>query len=170
MQALIVFFVELCALRRPPQDLPASKILLGLALIADLSVGSLVGVAAGISGWMSLLQGLVEIAFMLAVLYAALAGLKMPARFLQSATALLGSGALLGLLALLPLSFNPTGHAETNLAAFGALLLLGLAVWGVAVTGHILRHTFEITLGQGTAVAIVFEIVTIILITYLFTA
>lgn len=117
MQALITFFVELCALRRAPQDLPASEILLGIVLVADLFVGLLVGVTAGISLLMSLIQGAVEISLMLGALHAALSLLKMPARFLQSATALLGSGALLGLAALMPLSLNPTGHQETNLAA-----------------------------------------------------
>lgn len=168
MRALIFFFVELCALRRAPQDLPASEILLGVVLVADLFAGLLVGITAGISVWMSLLQGLIEIALMLAALYAALNVMKMSARFLQSGTALMGSGALLGLVALMPLSLNPTGNQESNLAALGAFLLLGLVIWGVVVTGHILRHTFGITLGQGSAIAIAFEIATITLITGLF--
>lgn len=168
MRALIIFFVELCALRRAPQDLPASGILLWIVLLADLFAGLLVGVTAGISGWTSLLQGIVEIALMLAVLYVALHLMKRPGRFLQAGTALLGSGALLGLLALMPLSLNPTGNQETNLAALGALFLLGLVIWGVVVTGHILRHTFEITLGQGAAIAIAFDIAAITLVTGLF--
>ncbi len=164
MQALIIFFVELCALRRAPQDLPASTALFGIMLIADLFAGLLGGLTVGIPWWTSLIQGVVEIALMLAALHAALRLMKMPARFLQAATALLGSGALLGLVAILPLSLNPTGSQETNLAALGAFLLLGLVIWGVVVTGHILRHTFGITLGQGAAVAIAFEIATITLI------
>ncbi len=164
MQALIIFFVELCALRRAPQDLPASEILFGIMLVADLFAGLLGGVTAGIPWWASLIQGFVEIALMLAALRVVLQLMKMPARFLQAATALLGSGALLGLVAILPLSLNPTGSQETNLAALGAFLLLGLVVWGIVVTGHILRHTFGITLGQGAAVAIAFEIATITLI------
>ncbi|MBK5964045.1 hypothetical protein CCR95_08095 [Thiocystis minor] len=168
VRALLIFFVELCALRRAPQDLPASEILLWIVLLADLFAGLLVGVTAGISGWTSLLQGIVEIAMMLATLYAALNVMKLPGRFLQAGTALLGSGALLGLLALMPLSLNPTGSQETNLAALGAFLLLGLVIWGVVVTGHILRHTFGITLGQGSAIAIAFEIAAITLVTGLF--
>lgn len=168
MQALILFFVELCTLRRAPQDLPASGILLGIALAADLFAGMLVGVTADIHWWTSLLQGFVEIAAMLIALYAALNLMNMTARFLQSATALLGSGALLGLLALLPLSVNSSGTQATNLATLGALLLLALVIWGIVVTGHILRHTFGITLGQGAAIAFTFEIATILLVTGLF--
>lgn len=168
MQALIKFFVELCLLRRLPQDLPASEMLLGLALAADLAVGVLVGITAGLSWLTSLLQGVSELLLMLLVLYAALTQLKRRARFLQAATALLGSGAVLGLVAIPPLTLNPTGSQESDLAALGAFLLLGLVIWGILVTGHILRHTFSITLGQGSAIAVAFQIVAITLVTSLF--
>nr|WP_207280767.1 hypothetical protein [Thiocystis violacea] len=165
---MITFFVELCLLRRPPQDLPASETLLGLALIADLVVGVMVGMTAGLSWWTSFLQGVAEILLMLAALYVALKQLKRLERFIQSGTALLGSGALLGLVAILPLSLNPTGQQETDLAALGAFLLLGLVIWGIVVTGHILRHTFGITLGQGAAIAVGFQIIAVSLVTSLF--
>jgi hypothetical protein len=168
VQALIKFFVELCLLRRPPQDLPASETLLGLVLIADLAVGLLVGITAGLSWLTSLLQGVAEILLMMTALYVALTQLKRRARFLQSATALLGSGALLGLVAIPPLSLNPTGSQESDLAALGAFLLLGLVIWGLLVTAHILRHAFSITLGQGAAIAVAFQIVTVTLVTSLF--
>ncbi|SDX97359.1 hypothetical protein SAMN05421644_12224 [Allochromatium warmingii] len=168
MQALIQFFIELCLLRRPPQDVPASLTLLGLVLIADLVVGVLVGVTAGLSWLTSLLQGSAELLLMLLALGVALAQLKRRSRFVQAATALLGSGAVLGLVAIPPLSLNPTGTQDSNLAALGAFLLLGLVIWGIVVTGHILRHTFSITLSQGAAIAVAFQIVTVTLITSLF--
>ena len=168
MQALIKFFVELCLLRRPPQDLPASEMLLGLALMADLAVGVLVGITAGLSWLTSLLQGVAEILLMLVALYAALTQLKLRARFMQAATALLGSGTVLGLVAIPLLTLNPTGHQESDLAALGAFLLLGLVIWGILVTGHILRHTLSITLGQGAAIAVAFQIVAVTLVTSLF--
>ncbi|MCK7582970.1 MAG: hypothetical protein MZV65_50355 [Chromatiales bacterium] len=139
MQALIKFFVELCLLRRPPQDLPASEMLLGLVLAADLVVGLLVGITAGLSWLTSLLQGVAEVLLTMTALYVALTQLKLRARFLQSATALLGSGAVLGLVAIPPLSLNPTGSQENDLAALGAFMLLGLVIWGLLVTAHILE-------------------------------
>ncbi|NEV61700.1 hypothetical protein [Thiorhodococcus minor] len=168
MQALIRFFVELCALRRPPQDLPASDVLLAITLVADIIVGVLVGITAGLSALTSLLQGIAEILIMLTALFVALRQLRMRPRFTQSATALLGSGALLGLIAILPLSMSPTGSQQTDLAALGAFLLLALVIWGIVVTGHILRHTFGITLGQGSAIAVAFEIVTVTIVTSMF--
>ena len=63
---------------------------------------------------------------------------------------------------------SPTGTEPTDLAALGAFLLLAIVVWGIVVTGHILRHTFSITLGQGSAIAVAFQIVVVTLVTSLF--
>ena len=163
MQALILFFVELCALRRTPQDLPASEVLLAVVAVASLVVGVLIGLVAGLSIGASFAQTLFELAMTLAALFVALRILRLDARFNQSATALLGSGIVIGAIALIPLSFNPTGSQETDLAALGALLLLVVFVWSVVVAGHILRHTFQITLGQGAAIAVAFKVGVVLL-------
>ena len=47
MLALIQFFVELCLLRRGPQDLPASAALVKFLSMVYLGVGVLVGAATG---------------------------------------------------------------------------------------------------------------------------
>jgi hypothetical protein len=168
VQALIIFFVELCALRRAPQDLPSSEILLALVVLASLVTGLLVGLVAGLSIGLSLVQTFAEIVLTLGVLYGALLLMRRASRFIQAATSLLGVGVVIGILALIPLTFNPTGSQETDLAALGALMLLVLFVWSVVVTGHILRHTFDITLGQGAAIAVGFKIMTVLLVGTLF--
>jgi hypothetical protein len=163
VQALILFFVELCALRRNPQDLPASEILLAVVAVASLLVGVMIGLVAHLSIGASLAQTLFELATTLGALFVALRLMRLDARFMQSATALLGSGVVIGAIALIPLSFNPTGSQETDLAALGALLLLVVFVWSVVVTGHILRHTFQISLGQGAAIAVAFKVGVVLL-------
>jgi hypothetical protein len=168
LQALILYFVELCALRKSPQDLPASQLLLVIVAIASLVVGWLIGLVAGLSMGSSLVQTVAEIALMFAALYLGLRLTGLGLRFTQSATALVGSGALIGAIALIPLSFNPTGSQETDLAALGALLLLVLFAWSVVVTGHILRHTFGISLGQGAAIAVAFKIGVVLVVGALF--
>ena len=168
MQALIRFYVELCLLRRAPQDLPASAALFWAVLAADLAVGLVVGLAAGLPLGASLGQDLVETGLLLGVLYAGLYFTGHPGRFLQAASALLGSSVLISLAALVPLALNPTGSEETDAAALGALLLLGLLAWSVVVAGHILRHTFAISLAQGAAIAVAFQILAIFLLGGLF--
>lgn len=168
MQALIIFFVELCALRRAPQDLPASEILLGIVALANLVIGGLVGLVARVAIGPILSRTIAVIALTLLALYGALRLVGRDARFMQSATALLGSEALIGALMLIPLSFDPFGSQETELAALGALLFIALIVWGLVVTGHILRHTFEITLAQGAAIAFAFKVGAALLVGFVF--
>ncbi len=170
MQALLRFFIELCALRRAPQDLPQSQFLLGITALADLGAGILIGLTADVAWWLTTLQSATEIAFTLLVLYAVLSVRQRSARFLQAATALTGSSAVLGLAALLPLSLNAPPLQETDLALIGAFVLLGLVIWGIVVSGHIFRHTFDLTLGAGIAASIALEIITVMLVTGLFGA
>jgi hypothetical protein len=166
--ALIRFFVELCLLRRAPQDLPASPLLFRLALVLDLAVGLLVGLMSRQPFMADLLQGLTEIALLLGTLYGALRLTGHPGRFLQTATALLGCGALIGVVVLAPLSLNPGGDSESGAAAFGAFVLLLVVVWNLLVTGHIIRHSFGVGLGVGVAAALGYEIIAITLISAIY--
>ncbi|WP_295450384.1 hypothetical protein [uncultured Thiodictyon sp.] len=154
MQALIRFFVELCLLRRAPQDLPAADILFWIGLAANLVVGVPVGLAFGLGFGSSLAQGIAELAFQLGLLFAALKIAGHLGRFTQSATALLGSGAVLGLLAWGPIVLSRADGVESDAAALNAFMLFALYVWNLVVIGHILRHTFGVTLAQGVVVAL----------------
>jgi hypothetical protein len=167
LQALIQFFFELCLLRKAPQDLSASSALLGVTFAADLLMGMVLAATAGLSPGLGLLQSLVDVAFMLSLLYGALNLLDLLPRFQQTATALLGSGALLGLIAVVPLSMLPQG-SEEQASGGAALLFLALIVWSILVAGHILRHTFGLRLGQGVAIAVVYNFVAYSLVSSLF--
>lgn len=156
LQAVIQFFFQLCLLRKAPQDLPGSSALLAVTLLADLLVGMALAGVAGLSPGRGLLQGLVDVAFMLALLYGAVHLLNRIPRFQQAATALLGSGAVLGFIAAVPLSMLPRGGDE-QAPGVAVLLFLGLIFWSVLVTGHILRHTFDLSLRQGVGIAIVYS-------------
>jgi hypothetical protein len=168
VQALIRFFAELCLLRRAPQDLPASDALFRLALAANLLTGLILGLVTGQTLLGSLTQGMAELALELGLLYGALHLTRHLGRFIQAGTALLGSGTLIGLVAFFPLTLNPNGSEESITAALGALLLLVVLAWNLVVTGHILRHTFGIRLGQGIVIAIAYEFLAITLIGSLF--
>lgn len=168
MQALIHFFFELCTLRRAPQDLPASQTLFGLLILVNLFIGTLVSLVGGLALLPGVLQGAIEIALTLAVLAGALKLTRRASRLLQAATALLGVGALIGVLALLPLSLVTGEGSGSDLALLSGLMILALFIWNLVVSGHILRHTFDITLGQGTAIAGVFEFTTLIFLASLF--
>jgi len=154
--ALISFFFELCLLRRAPQDLPASSEMLSVTFLANLLTGTVFATATGLSPGLGLAQSLLDITFMLTLLYVALYLLDRLPRFRQSATALLGCGALLGFAATLPLALIPPG-GDGRAPAGTALLLFAAVLWSILVTGHILRHTFELRLAQGVAVAVIYS-------------
>jgi hypothetical protein len=157
LQALVHYFIELCLLRRAPQDLPASVALLKILVLVYLGVGVLVGAATGQGLAEALAQTLVDATLLLGLLYAGLRWLGHLPRFLQSASALLGSGALLNLLVLAPLGMA-SGGDDSELTGFAALLFLALLAWSLVVTGHILRHTLELTLVQGALIAVAYNL------------
>ena len=100
MSTLIRFFVELCLLRRGPQDLPGASALLGLFALAPL------GLVAGAES-----------------------------------------------------------RGETSLAGLPLLVLL---FWSLLVTGHILRHGFDLRLGQGVLIAVAYNLLASALVNSLF--
>ena len=157
MEALIRFFLELCLLRRVPQDLPASSTLLGLVLAINLVASLLVGLAADLSAPIALGQGLADALLTLGLLHLALRLTRHPARFVQLATALLGAGALLSLVAVAPLMLlsGAESRGETSLAGLPLLVLL---FWSLLVTGHILRHGLDLRLGQGVLIAVAYNL------------
>ena len=167
MSTLIRFFVELCLLRRGPQDLPGASALLGLVLAVHLVIAVLVGLAAGLTAPIAVGQGLADAILTLGLLWLALRVTDRRPRFLQVATALFGAGALLGLFALAPLGLvaGAESRGETSLAGLPLLVLL---FWSLLVTGHILRHGFDLRLGQGVLIAVAYNLLASALVNSLF--
>ena len=163
LNLLLNYFVDLCLLRARPQDLPASSVVFALTAALNVVVGALLVVGAQLGPLLALSESLFEVGLMLAVLRLALIWQGKSARFPQTASAIMGSSALLGLVALPLLSI---GSGED--ASLGGLLLLMVVVWSIVVMGHIVRHAFELTLGQGSIVALLYTIVSFQIIVSIF--
>lgn len=168
MQALIHLFIELCLLRKGPQDLPGSTALVQALALVYLAVGVVVGLATGQGLWAALAQTLVDLGLLLGLLHLGLQWMGRSARFLQAGAALLGSGAILSLLVLVPLGMAPSGE-DAELSDLGALLFMALLAWSILVTGHILRHTLDLTLVQGALIAVAYNLLAYVLLGALFT-
>ncbi len=168
MASIVYFFIDLCLLRRAPQDLPGSSSLLGLALTAAFASSVLVSITAGAGPGLALAQAVLDLVLLLAVLFAAMRALDRLPRFLQTATALAGADTLIGLVALLPLTLaGPVGGAGGEpgmMAILAGLLFLALVVWSILVSAHILRHAFDISLGQGAFVAVAYDLISFVLV------
>jgi hypothetical protein len=93
---LFQFFVDLCLLRRNPQDLPASTALFGVILVVALFAGLLLALTAGAGFGQAFAQSVLDLLLLLGVLHVALKATDKQARYVQTATALLGADALIG--------------------------------------------------------------------------
>ena len=164
MGYLLRTWLDMCRLRAAPQQLPASPRLLWLALLFY----SLVGVAVALpgSGWsMALLLTLLDLGVMAGLTGLVLWATGKPVRFNQTLSALAGTGALLGLLAV-PLVLT----VPDPVPAWAGLLWLGVLFWSLAVRGHILRHALEISFGMGLLVSAGYALVLIWLVRWWFPA
>jgi hypothetical protein len=164
LRLLFNFFIELAWLRRAPQDLPASPVLLVLVVLFGLAAGLLLAMTAGVRLGSGLVQTVLDIGLMLGALAVALRLIGRPARFLQTATALIGVDTLITLMALLPVGLARPVETENGLLALAGLLFMLLIAWSVLAIGHILRHAFELALFQGMAIAVGFDLLSFVII------
>jgi hypothetical protein len=168
---LLNFFVDLCLLRRAPQDLPASSAVLALTFGVNLVVGVLLIVGTEMGPLLSLAESTLELLLMLAVLRGALIWRGMAARFQQTASAIMGSSALLGLVALPLLGLagaNSGSGGGFGLAELGGLLLLALMVWNLVVLAHILRHALNLVFSQALVIGVLYTFASYAVIDALF--
>ncbi len=157
MQALFIIaksFFDICLLRKGPQDVPRSVAFLRLVVLVYVASSILVylsehslRVALGMAGVDTLLA--------LAFTYVLLAARKLVPRWVQSCTALFGTGIVFNII-VLPLFY--WGAAGEHPVAFDNhafyLLLIILILWSIAVMAHIFRHALSVPFAVGVLAAI----------------
>lgn len=158
MPRLMTIWLDICLLRAGPQDLPVSQVLLWLsagvyALVSFLL--SVSGYPAGEALQVALLDLGLLVVFAALMLY--LRG--KPERLNQTLTALAGSGALLGLIALPLVRMLAAGQAAGEVPAFIIVLWLLLYGWSLLVVAHITRHALSIPFPFALGIAIVYTVV-----------
>lgn len=174
MTRLLALFVELCLLRRGPQDLPYSprltRGLLWLAVGADLLALQLFGDDPN-----ALARSVFSLALLLGLPWLLLHWRGQPARYAQTLAAFLGSG-LLFTVAMLPLLLavealpppvpdaTPGSHVALRVALF---VLLG---WKLAINGHVWRHALDWPRAAGLPFAIALFIAEVALVRRFFPA
>jgi hypothetical protein len=163
MKALLSNAMDLCLLRRAPQDLPVSNHLLWLLILFNLLIGVVVVLESRTGLLRAMLESMAGLALMLGALAAALSAKGRLLRFNQTANATLLSGLLLSLLAWPLLAWR---HRHESMES--ELLLLLLFAWSIAVLGHILRHAFEISLNLGIAFALLYTLLAWSIMSHLF--
>jgi len=148
----LLSWLQQCLLRRTPQADPVSRTALGGSLMAYLTMDLLQ--ARTSSDWqtslgMTALDMLIMILFSWSVLRLA----KKPARYMQTLTALAGTGAVLGLVGLPLIQQAAQAHLDEGPAGTLVLGWLMLLVWSISVQAHIYGHALSMRYGAGLLVA-----------------
>ena len=148
----LLSWLEQCLLRRAPQADPVSATVLIWSLLAYVTLDLLQARAS--SDWqtslgMTALDTLIMVLFSWSVLRLT----KKSARYVQTLTALAGTGAVLGLVGLPLIQQAARTHLDEGP---GGMLVLGwlmLLVWSISVQAHIYRHALSTRYGVGLLVA-----------------
>ncbi len=167
LNALIQIFLDICRLRRGPQDVPASWFLFGLTAAAYFVTG-VIDMSAEL-GWPdTLVATLLDMALMSGLLYMVLWIKLTTVRWQQTMTAFYGAGALLGL-AMMPLVFwYEAAGPNTAGAVLPSLLLLAILMWQMFIIANILRHALEVPLIMGGVFAALYLFINLRILNALF--
>jgi hypothetical protein len=135
-------YVAIALLRRGPQDLPASRLLLILTVGGYVAVNSLVsGLLPPSTGWPAQLA--IDVLFTLAW-YAALLQLTgRTERFLQTVTAVFGFQSVLAPLLIVSEWLMRRFGQDTTWQLPIAVAGLALVVWLIAANGHVVKEALD---------------------------
>ncbi len=148
-------FLDIALLRRNPQDLPASPLLLRISLVAVV-VSYVLALGPRYSLAESLARAVVDVAFLGLFVYLLLAWARLTPRFTQSFTALCGTGTILNLVSWPVFGLLNEDGSGNGFAALGLLLMMVIVVWGITVTAHIFRQALNRDWLQALAVSMVY--------------
>jgi len=168
MKLLLLRFIDICLLRAGPQDLPASTVLLTLTLIAYSTAGLLLSLVST-SLTNALLLVVADVLLLAGLAYLILWIRLLTARFLQTLTALTGTGAILEF-SIWPVLYWQQLSVATNGPGLliASLLLWVWLFWNIAVVGHILRHTLSTTFFNGALLSLLYMFISISVVRTLF--
>ena len=160
-------FFDICLLRKGPQDLPKSSVLLYLSLILYMVFDVLLTVQAR-PFEDALLVSFIDVGFLLGVIFFILKQHHYLDRWVQTITALCGTGVILGIF-IFPLVYGGAQNQyETWLQQIIILLFFIMVIWNIAVLAHIVRNAISTSLGIGIAIAILYIWMSSLLISMLF--
>jgi len=156
VQQFLRIFVDIVLWRRGPQDLPASSLLLGISVAAYVAVSAVQLALLGETAATWLLFIVVDPLLLGAWVWLVLQLYGHRERFVQTVSAVFGTGAVLGIGLYLPLQLIVTGlgyEPASGLAQFFALLLV---VAFALVTGRIIKLATDSNLFTGIAVSLTY--------------
>ena len=169
MGAFIHPFVYICLFRVKPQDLPSSRILLALVLLAHTLMGVIV-CAVNLRFAQALAAGVVDTALLCGLTGALLVLHGLRERAVRTLTALAGAGTVIGFLAW-PVNLSlHNAHVANEVSPLLVALLLAMLGWSLAVSAHVLRHALSAPWYLGLLVSVAFYWISVQILNHLFPA
>lgn len=153
---------------RGPQDLPASRVLLITVTLGYFAIGAAVNWPLQSPGQAVLMAGF-DVALLFGFAALLLAWRGHPARWLQTVTALVGSGVIIGIIAL-PIIFSLYRAMLTQTDATLMLLVYWVLVgWIIAIYGHIFTQALSLrSRWAGLGVALVYFALSLVSVEVIF--
>lgn len=161
MTSIVKVLFDICLLRKGPEELPYSRMLLGLLVVANFLISVSVG---------SILRdlkvaGLAAIAALfLSFVFTKLLLLKRSERFLQTFCAMLGTDAIISI-ASLP-SFYSIEYLQLSGAVelFFNVTVFAFFVWVVIVYGYIFSKALSSLMSYGIAISVGYVLLSAVVI------
>ncbi len=151
MFELIKLYFDMCLLRKGPQDAPYSLFVFWLS-VALYGIAGLLLLYMSL-GWLdSMIQLTVEIVLILGFTGGMLALSGRLSRFFQTASAMLGTDAIISFLGLPVISSMLLG----SMSSLPYYVSIGLMIWHLFITGHIFRHALDKSFGFGLGLAFLY--------------
>jgi len=142
MKELIQAFTQIALLRRGPQDLPASRVLLGLTMIAYFGVSFVVAsLLPSLPGWE--VHPAIEVLFWLVWYFVLLRIAGRSERILQTTTAVIGFQAVLAAPLIISNWLLLRFLKDETWQLPVMLMWLMLFIWMVAANSHVVKAAFE---------------------------
>lgn len=160
---LLQRFFQICLFKAGPADLPASHWFLKLVCLMYFAVGVLVSHID--HDWnASLAASFSDTLLLLAVVWLLLYLRRLPGRFLQTATAMAGTGAIMGLLGLPIFWIYRQVEPHGQLTSLVLLLVLILMFWSLFITAHIFRNALGIRPGMAAIATVAYTILSLVVV------
>ena len=151
MRELLLQYFNIAFLMGKPQDLPVGRDQMKIGLMfALITYVAALAIPYGIPR--AFLQAAIDFGCTALALHFALGQMGLSHRFEQAFGGFCGASAFINLAALPEYALKPIDAGAQTLSLTGFLLL----VWGLSLCGHVIRHTFEVSLVVSIAASVVF--------------
>ena len=148
-------FISIILLRTGPQMLPTSQLLLGLVVLVFAVISA---IAYGMRYDLQVVTAavIVELGLLSTFVAAVLTLYGRPERIVQTLTALIGCGAMIGLITLPLQVWFVQSELNQQQGAQHVLIVLLFLIWEVLIRGHIFKHALDRGLAFGVMLSIAY--------------